>query len=206
MNRTRNERLADLALLLYLVGLIRSNSGLYLGITKLDKLAFLSEKEMLDRKIRGFNYEFFKWHHGPLSTDIYVDVETLRRAGFVSSKEDIALTTRGNKALGKLSKLFKDHESATTLIDSITRRLSGLNTQELVDQVYGTVVTYPMGSKRIRDMPMGQVILNPRERSATFSLDDSWAETLEILLDWEGYESLKQAAAEAERGKVKPLG
>jgi hypothetical protein len=49
MNRTKNEKFADVALLLYLIGLFRSKSGLYLGITKLDKLTFLSEKEMLDQ-------------------------------------------------------------------------------------------------------------------------------------------------------------
>jgi hypothetical protein len=209
MNRTKNEKFADVALLLYLIGLFRSKSGLYLGITKLDKLTFLSEKEMLDQKVRGFNYEFFKWHHGPLSTDIYTDLDVLRRAGFVSGNEDIALTAHGVEALRKLRPLFKDHRLVTTPIDVVTRRSAGLTTQNLTERVYETTVTYPMGSKKIKDIPKGQVILSPpaRERtSATFELNDSWLETLEIILDREGYDSLKRATIEAEKGVVKPFG
>ena len=209
MNRTKNEKFADIALLLYLIGLFRSKSGLYLGVTKLDKLAFLSEKEMLDQKFRGFNYEFFKWHHGPLSTDIYTDLDVLRRSGFVSGKEDITLTTHGMEALRRLSPLFKEHKSVTTPIDAVTRRSAELTTQELTERVYGTTVSYPMGSKKIRDIPKGWSILSPPppERvSATFTLNDSWVETLEIILDRDGYDSLKRATIEAAKGVVKPFG
>src|SRR2546428_8271663 len=209
MNRTKNEKFADLALLLYLIGLFRSKSGLYLGITKLDKLTFLSEKEMLDQKVRGFNYEFFKWHHGPLSTDIYADLDVLRRSGFVSGKDNIALTIQGIEALKRLSSLFKEHKLVTAPIGAVTRRSAGLTTQELTERVYGTTVRYPMGSKKIRDIPKGWVILGPpppERTSASFTLNDSWVETLEIILDRDGYDSLKRAAIEAEKGVVKPFG
>ena len=209
MNRNKNEKLADLALLIYLIGVFRSKSGLYLGVTKLDKLAFLSEKEMLERKVRGFNYEFFKWHHGPLSTDIYTDLDVLRRAGFVSANDDINLTSEGQEAFRKLSSLFKEHEPVTTPIDVVTRRSVGLTTEELTERVYETTITYPLGKKKIRDIPKGQVILSPQvsgRTSATFALNDSWVETLEIILDRDGYDSLKRATVESDKGVVKPFG
>src|SRR5438445_9173350 len=173
MNRTKSEKFADLALLLYLIGLFRSKSGLYLGVTKLDKLAFLSEKEMLDQKVKGFSYEFFRWHHGPLSTDIYTDLDVLRRSGFVSGSEDIALTAQGVDALRRLSPLFKEYKSVTTPIDAVARRSAGLTTQELTERVYGTTISYPMGSKKIRDIPKGWPILSPpppERTSASFTL------------------------------------
>src|SRR5438552_3655399 len=209
MNRNKNEKLADLALLIYLIGVFRSKSGLYLGVTKLDKLAFLSEKEMLERKVRGFNYEFFKWHHGPLSTDIYTDLDVLRRAGFVSANDDINLTSEGQEAFRKLSSLFKEHEPVTTPIDVVTRRSVGLTTEELTERVYGTTITYPLGKKKIRDMPKGQTIISPQvagRTSATFALNDSWVETLEIILDRDGYDSVKRANVELDKGVVKPFG
>ena len=109
----------------------------------------------------------------------------------------------------RLSPLFKEYKSVTTPIDAVARRSAGLTTQELTERVYGTTISYPMGSKKIRDIPKGWPILSPpppERTSASFTLNDSWVETLEIILDRDGYDSLKRAIIETQKGVVKPFG
>lgn len=62
------------------------------GRTRLMKMVFLFEKELLDdfRKDRDFDEialpEFFAWHYGPFSARLLDDLEFLVNRGFVSSE------------------------------------------------------------------------------------------------------------------------
>ena len=57
INRVRdtNEEIIDKVLLLYLINEVNKQGELN-GITKLMKLLFFAEKEMVENKVKGFNF------------------------------------------------------------------------------------------------------------------------------------------------------
>src|SRR2546425_5707210 len=109
--RTEDERLSDFLLLLYMIGTHHNQSRRYLGITKADKFVFLAEKRMIDNRLKGFDYDFYRWNFGPLSPSIYADIETLQKTSMVTRGANIQLTERGRKTLEDCGSLFERTKS-----------------------------------------------------------------------------------------------
>jgi len=68
MVRSLLEVLSDRLLLLWLV--YDAMKYKTFGETKVQKLTFLAEWEMLDKRQKGFNYSFIKLTFGPYSSDL----------------------------------------------------------------------------------------------------------------------------------------
>ncbi len=184
--RTEEERCSDLLLLLHLIEKHQDASPGYLGITKVDKYVFLSERQMIEDGVKGFDHRFFRWNYGPLALSLYADLHLLRETGLVAPGDNLALTRRGNEFGHKIRNLLEQNESVTEYVDGVVTQFRRSNTDEVREFVYDLEIEYPWGRWRIRDIPKGWGLMEkmaPREAGRQFEVSDSWGETIEILLD-----------------------
>lgn len=87
-----------LLLLLYSEGQARRINEPVVGRTRLVKMLFLFKEEVLDRFKRSQDgqipfYEFFPWHFGPFSKQVYDDLKFFQLRGFVQTRERDEETT-----------------------------------------------------------------------------------------------------------------
>jgi hypothetical protein len=92
--RKPHEITIDRALLVYLLQLCEP-FGLMSDV-KLQQLAFLCELQMLDKRLRGLHFEFFRYAYGAFSKDLDNDLLSLRRKGRL---ENFDLTEEASEAV-----------------------------------------------------------------------------------------------------------
>src|SRR3972149_2547917 len=142
--RTPREALIDRILLLYAIERV-NEYGLMEGPFKLMKVPFLSQRAMNNDGEKGFNYTFFRWDYGPLSTEIYDDRDTLLRAGYITqvgTKGRIYPTEGGKQLLESLRDLFAENEGILRKIDHEAKRCANLTFSELMNAVYAMKVRF----------------------------------------------------------------
>lgn len=85
-----NNRRDILLLLLYSPGRSDNSNEPVLGRTRLVKMLFLFREELLDSFRQGVDvnkenfYEFFPWHYGPFSRQVYDDITFFELRGFLA--------------------------------------------------------------------------------------------------------------------------
>ncbi len=209
-NITEKEVITDNLLLLYLVNKVHEKSKRYLGMTKLQKLVFMAERILNEKGIKAFNYNFFAWNYGPLSKDIYLDHEKLVKNDIISNNGNITLSKRGKKFFKDLREIFKKNRDVLKEIDNIVEEFADFNTSSLVDYVHELMVEVEGHERpvRIGNLNKGTDIIskiNEKNALRTFEIDESWIETLEILMDEEFYKAIKESEMDAIEGRTFPL-
>ena len=137
MARTIDEKLVDLALVLYLVGRAYERGCAVDGITRLQKLVFLAEREMVGRRIKGFNYTFVRFEYGPFSSELSRDHELLVRSGVIS--DCFEPLDRGLLLLERLRGFYDRYREVVGVVDGVVERWAGVELRELLDEVYNMV-------------------------------------------------------------------
>jgi hypothetical protein len=142
------------------------------GITRLEKLLFLAEKESDAGREIGNAFHFEAYDYGPYSKGVYEAVEILEQAGIVSEERAFAgqpldemeewtagidqregierrfiLTDRGKVVAGYLAKL---HPNVADALGRIKKQYGDLSLRKLIRYVYGTYPSFAEASK-IRD-------------------------------------------------------
>lgn len=208
MGRSAQEVLADRLLLLWLI--YDAMGYKRFGGTKAQKLAYLSEKQMIDNKKKGFNYDFIKLPFGPFSEDLEKDIQWLLEQKLIeaiqiSEEARIFSETRfGCKFLNDFYELFKRNNLFTVVIAEINRKFAPKNAQEIVDYVHSLPHPYVKG-RTIDDLKLGTKILykmDEKKAKITFNITPEELATLDIYLDGESYKSAMEAS---ESAKKKPL-
>lgn len=178
--------------------LLESSKKGWIGITKLMKLSFLAEYTLTEYGERAFDYEFFMYDLGPISTSVYHDFEFLLNEEFVIEDEDgIKLTDLGRT----VEKQFRDliPKDISAIMANVVDRYASMKTNNLVDIVHRMKVKLPNGTiTKIEDLPKGFVILQ-KPLKTIFKLSTGYCETFRILSD----ESLVDAIQTARKKGVK---
>jgi len=76
-----------LLVLLYAPGISNKEGEPIHGITRLEKLMFLLEKETSFKEIINKNYKFDAYDYGPFSSEIFDDIESLKSAGILNESK-----------------------------------------------------------------------------------------------------------------------
>jgi uncharacterized phage-associated protein len=199
--RNPEEAIVDKVLLLYLIKKAEEKGRIW-GITKLMKLVFFAERKMVKYNVKGFNYNFYRWHLGPFTPEVYEDLEYLIETDLVAEREGIEVTNHGVEILKAVEQLLKENENVLEYIEELVGKYASERTSELMKLAYETEVEImPFKIKaKVRDVPVGYNLvtkLGESEARDAFEIDDAWLETLDILLDTQAYESLKDAMASA---------
>jgi uncharacterized phage-associated protein len=199
--RNPEEAIVDKVLLLYLIKKAEEKGRIW-GITKLMKLAFFAEREMVKDKVKGFNYNFYRWHLGPFTPEVYEDLEYMIENELVAEQEGIGVTNQGAEILMEVEGLLKENKGVLEYIENLMGKYASEGTGELMKSAYETEVEImPFKIKaKVRDVPIGYDLvtkLGETEARDVFEINDAWLETLDILLDKQAYESLKDGMESA---------
>lgn len=185
--------------MLHLIQKVRKRGDL--GITKLEKLAFLSQMRMKKNGLDGFDYEFIKWDYGPFTQDLYVDKEFLYRAGLTEHLDVLNLTPKAEELLKSAKELFEANEPIVESIDRVTSKYGRKSAGWLERMLYERKFLSPDGHRvKLKDIPKGTCLLTPLsgdEMKVKREFPESWAETLEILCDKNRMETLEAAVQSA---------
>lgn len=143
------------------------------GITRLEKLLFLAEKEeQLSGAVKSDAFEFMPYHYGPYSRAIYEAVELLEEAGLLQElrsidesalddAEQVYSDATEEGAVERQFRLTSDgvavaqllgarHPNTTQALTRIKDRYGDLSLRRLIRYVYSTYPDYAKES-RIRD-------------------------------------------------------
>jgi uncharacterized phage-associated protein len=187
------QKVVDRLLTLYLYNKV-SERGRMWGDVKLQKLIFLSEKEMINQQKAGYNYKFFRWEHGPMSKGVYEDHEFLQTHGLVS-EESMGITEDGESLLDSASDLLSQNIDFLHTIDEVVDKYGTLSGAKLKQVVYDIEVSPLTRSEsfRVEDIPEGVDIFFPLPDDFVeeqFTIDEGWVETLDIMFTKESREGL----------------
>jgi len=181
--RTKLEALVDRILLLYAVD--RGNShGTMDGPFKLMKIPFMAELESVQHGVNTFSYTFYRYDHGPMTTEVYEDIEQLKAAGLLDVPENkcaqIRLTTAGKKLFEHIDELFKSNSDVCRFIEQSAQRYAGMPFGELKHVVYEQRVRIGGRVMKVGDVPHYCDVIGKLQEDDVkrFEIDDDWIDSL----------------------------
>ncbi len=200
------DRVVNNFLLLYIIDLT-NRLGHMEDTLKIQKLAFLVQKEYVRRKWKVLNYNYFRWHKGPFSADLNADLDVLRHLGLISNNWPIELTKEGSNLLESTRELEDDNKKYIKIIDRIVEKYANYTPDEIKHHVYNLQIVVPKLGKRMRieDTKPGTLLLyrmTKKKSTDIFDISEDWLATLELAFDQEDIESLKNAYITAAEGKT----
>lgn len=208
MDRGPEQELTDLLLILYAID-IASRTRIKVGLLVLQKVLFLSALRMKLSGTLALAQSFYRWHYGPMSDEVYQDVEKASSMGLLEEVEGLRLTERAEQILGACGQLLEENSSVIGPLEEVASNVESID--ELLEDVYGLSVHVEELDEdmKISEVPEGTHMLTPLwrdEASDILKIDASWIETLDILLDPEADEAASEALDKAKKGKFLPLG
>lgn len=175
--RTPQEITSDSLLSLVLLDFCAADSGAVGDRLKATKLLFMATFESARRRLKGLNYSFYRYAHGPFTKELYATWQELSDLGYLyvpSNPRDYITVTEEGKAAASYF-LTKMESSATPGIEalkSVFKQVSdtygSFSTPELLRHIYDMKVV-PVGWQEqatIRDIPNGAYftcILDPKQ-------------------------------------------
>jgi uncharacterized phage-associated protein len=206
MSIGHNRELTNRLMLLWLIN--DASKRCSVGVTKVHKLTYLSQYEMIKQQEKGFSYEFIKLPMGPFSDEVKEDINWLKIYDLVTYHRNVdnryfKLSKFGLKILSDFTELFTRNEVFTQKIADINHSYAGYTAQHLVDIVHKQPNPC-CPSITIDDTMQQEPILKPLMGNAKqeFVITNEETETLEIYLDAESYESAIESCRSAQ---TKPL-
>lgn len=202
MARTSEEKTVDRLLTLYLINECYENHNLRaLSETKLQKLVFLSEKELIDRRIKALNYRFVRLLHPTYSSELKSDLANLIKLGYLREPW-FGQTNRMKMILEDFSEVFRRNRSLLMVIDKVLSTYARIRTNILISLVYR--VLWARG-KTIHDLKLGTPLLYPlkyEKARKVFKITEDELEDLEICLNPKISKGLDLALDEMRKGKL----
>jgi len=203
MARTNMEKAVDRLLVLYLLhDAFSRNRTNFVQKTKLQKLVFLSEREMIDERNKGFNFYFIKLVHGPFSQELETDLAKLVEVGLVN-RRGLEPTERADMIIEDFRDVIERNGPFIKYVNGTNDGFAGVSLEELLDVIYA--MSWGKG-KTIRDLPPRTPMLFPMKKESVaseFSITDEEAEDLLMNFDPKDVRSLIQATEEMRTGKMR---
>lgn len=189
--RSVEQRASDRLLLLWLI-----NEASPLDRFKLQKLPFREEYELDKEGKRLFNYEFFQYDRGPISVDIYDDLDALKELKLISEEGvTIRSSSEGKNLLANFQEVFRSNESLLTRVSGSIRDMSKKNSYDLVRETHDMLVTFGGKDQKLREIPKFTTFLIPPE-STSFEVDERSLETLIVLCNPELMANMRKVRRE----------
>lgn len=158
------------------------------GPLKLQKFVFLCENELINRRLRGFSYTFFKYDYGPFSAQLAEDHKELGQVGLVIRT---SLSGRGGALANTFREMLRRNSTGQKIlhvIDKMRKQYGNSDGLTLKNIVYGTTVSCYLMNKRmvVKDIPKFRDIFVPEWTTDLFKqslkLEEDDLESLELSL------------------------
>ena len=181
--RNNPEKLTDALFSLVLLDLCASESGIIGNRLKVTKLIFLATFELLHRQIKRLNYSFYRYAHGPFTTELYETWGELCWMGYLDvptgAKSDITVTESGHIAASQYLRRLEAQDNAQIInvFRQVCDSYASLGTNELLKHVNEMQVT-PVGwhqRLQVKEIPSGTYltcVLDSNEAEKTVVIDD----------------------------------
>ncbi|KYK30147.1 MAG: hypothetical protein AYK19_18605 [Theionarchaea archaeon DG-70-1] len=200
------ERIKNIILLMYMIQKTTQEFILEDNF-KAQKLVFLIQKRFVSKKMNGFSYPFFRWIKGPFSASLNSDLVLLKKIGFVRWADDkIELTEDGKDVLENCSELLRENKKFLEIIDRVVREFGHFSPEEMEEKVYQMKIFVPKDKKamRIEQITHKKVMdgVSGEKSETEFSIREDVFDTLEVLLDNEATDLLRQAQEDAIKGNT----
>jgi uncharacterized phage-associated protein len=199
-----DETLKNRALLLYLIDKAHEKTS-FVGITKLQKLAFLSQLKANKDCVGSTSFEFYRWNFGPMSNEVYRESQQLQKSNLLLVGDNMILSQIGKEVLNNLQGLFSKNKEILQYINAIASDYAKYRTEDLTNLVYKIKIKPDElpNEMPIGDIPKGYTLLHGLESPEKgFKLSPSWEATLEVLFDRDAYNSLKEGMEDVRAGRV----
>ena len=180
--RSEKDALIDRLLLLYAVE--RGNHyGHIDGPFKLMKIPLMAELDSIEESVNTFSYTFYRYQHGPITTEIYDDARVLNGLGLLDvphhGKGTIRLTDKGINFLKSIEQLFVENEAICKYVAESAKANAPLSFSALKKRVYNRTVDVCGGKMKIGDVPLFCDVVTKLDSAVLkFELDDDWVDTL----------------------------
>jgi len=189
--RTPVEQIIDKLLLIHLFATHKIRDD-----TKAQKTIFFAEKNMNEKKIKSFSYNFFRWHYGEFSRELESDLKELKQKNFIT--DNLELTQDGEEILNRMTSVLQKNFDIIKRIDMFGSYTEFKSLEEVKDVAYTKII---IKGKQVKDLPLGESLLQKLDDSEVeirFEINKGWLGTFEILLNPTIRESLDVAIAEEE--------
>ncbi len=203
--RNTDEELVDRLLLLYSMVECKRRSA-FLNKVKIQKILFLSEKEMIDRNIKGYNYNFFRFTQGPFSKELGADIDTLVRHKLLVNQR-YTPTKKGETVLADFQEPLDNYPEILEIIVSIIDRYGRLSTDDIKKIVYNLEVQIPFSERveRIREIPISEDLLFrmiPQHADIAIMFDDDIYEDLYFVFNSQASERIQEGMEQLREGEL----
>jgi len=201
MARTPEEKVIDRFLTLYIINKCKEDYNIRtLSETKLQKLVFFSEKDLIDKRYKAFNYRFIRLLHPTYSAELRDDLASLVELSYL--KEPLlGRTIKTKMLLEDFNHLFENNSIIKSIIDQVLDQYAGLSTSRLIRLVLGM----PWGKGTVKDLKMRRRMLyplNPEHVKESFKIDENDFEDLMICFSPKISRGLDHALNEMRSGDL----
>jgi hypothetical protein len=142
----------------------------------------MAELESTENCVNSFNYTFFRYTHGPMTTEIYEDAHRLHNAGLITfpEKGPIKATDKGKQLMASISDLYRENEHVCKYVEESAKKYAHLTFGALKHKIYNRVIDLDGMKIKIGDIPLYVEVLSniEGENIPKFRIDDDWVDTL----------------------------
>ncbi len=210
--------LENMTLLLVMLHIAAEQGHSRLTRTQMHKFFFLTQRELLKKKIIATGFRFHKMPQGPWSTDIERSITALEKAGLIQTTT--IPTLRGVEALmtkitpnGEQISEYEiehmDEKPDSVILETVTKILEkygNMDSASLADVTHGmrNLITRQL----IDDIQMRKWVQKPlseTQAKMVYESHDDVEETFEIILNAKLREDIERSIEDAQKGRVRVL-
>lgn len=191
----RKRNLANKLILLYTINELNKDEKVKPDRWKLQKTVFFMEKFMQEDAVGGMTYSFRKDKDGPLSVELYDDINELIIADLLKKAYSPRIKEDGIEFIEGVKELFEENSSIIEYVDVILEKVKGKTGKELKELSHRFPIKYGKDMIPIDDIPLYSTILLPLhddEIIKSFEISDEWAESITLALNPKLRHSIKR--------------
>ena len=208
------ERLSDNVMLLSLWAQVqqRSEDKQTVGDRlKLMKLAFLAAYRLYRDRVKALNLRFYRHKYGPYTEQVDTSWTELARYGLLVEDELFTVTEEGMRLADSFTQevLGRDeNKHIRYAIDSVIDNFVELDTQHLLDEVYGMrcyTLESPGQAHTVKAIQAGRTftgILEEDEAKEYLVIPPGWQITLELTFHPDALRNLQRGVEDTHAGRV----
>ena len=210
--------LENMTLLLVMLHIAGEKGHTRLTRTQIHKFFFLTQRELLRKKILATGFRFHKMPQGPWSTDIEGSITALENADLIQTttiptqKGEEALMTEITSSGEQISEYEIGHlqeKPDSVILETITtvlEKYADMDSASLADLTHE--MRNMITSQLIDDIPMGKWVQKPLSETQArlvYESHDDVEESFEIIFNTELREDIERSIEDAQKGRVRNL-
>jgi uncharacterized protein YwgA len=177
-NRSFKEQIISKLLLLHILGKYKFD-----GKTKLHKAIFFAERSTNEKKLKVFNYNFFRYNFGEYSQELQDDFRVLVDKDFLINSKPIEVSSEGKELLKRCSLIIENNKPLLNMVEPIIQHTASMPLDRVKEIAYSRVI---VSGRQVKDIEIGTPLLNELsddEAKEKIFVNDKWIEKLNNIFN-----------------------